>query len=326
MLKRINLPQWFKRLIWPLVVIGILGYFIAIPIYKVGLWNYLGIEKDINPIVGKIVNKYLYHHKRALSKEWFERIERIEEKDLPSIDWVEDSVSSQGINSFYCLDQQSDDVRSLLMKDWNLPYDKTLWWKAMQTGEYLFAPDKSPSPIYDMEKTDSTVHIKTGTKYDTWIYLVAKQRQPKVYALEFDFITHTKTQETLQICFASSSLASRFRFNLENNETMKFDIVDHATFLYWARTDLWKKYRFPCSIPLHKPVHVRLECINNKFALYYDNKLIMAVEINDYQAIQNYWYLIFWNGTPNEKFKGKQDNYMDIELKNFKIYHQRNDK
>ena len=69
MLKQINLPQWFKRLIWPLVVIGILGYFIAIPIYKVGLWNYLGIEKDINPIVGKIVNKYLYHHKRALSKE-----------------------------------------------------------------------------------------------------------------------------------------------------------------------------------------------------------------------------------------------------------------
>ena len=52
----------------------------------------------------------------------------------------------------------------------------------------------------------------------------------------------------------------------------------------------------------------------------------MAVEINDYQAIQNYWYLIFWNGTPNEKFKGKQDNYMDIELKNFKIYRQRNDK
>ena len=323
MLKRFTPPLWFKRFVWPFVVVCLLGYFIAIPICKVGLWNYLGIEKEINPILGKIVNKYLYFHKRSFSKEWYNRVVKIAEDDFPSIDWVEDTVSSKGINSFYCLDQQSDDVRPLLMKDWNLPCDKTLWWRAIQTGDYLFEPDKSPAPIYNIEKTDSTVHIKTGTKYDTWIYLVAKQKQPKVYALEFDFITHTKTQETLQICFASSSLASRFRFNLENNETIKFDIVDHATFLYGLQKDLWKNLRFPCSIPLHKPVHVRLVCVNNKFALYYDEKLVMAVEVKDYEAVPNYWYMIFWNGTPHEEFKGKQDNYMDIEVKNFKIYHPR---
>lgn len=263
-------------------------------------------------------------HAENLSKDWYERIIRLNENDIPKIKWEEDTLSSRGINSFYCLDQQADDVRPLLMKEWGLPYDKSLWKNAMFTGEYLFAPEKASLPIYDIEKTDSTVHITTGTKLDTWAYLVAKKKQPTVYSLEFDFITHTQSQETLQLCFASSSLASRFRFNLENNRTMKFDVVDHAHFLYWTRTNLWENLKIPCSIPLHTPVHVKLVCINNKFALYFDKELIMAVEIKDYEAKPNYWYLIFWNGIPNAEFKGKQDNYMDFEIKNFKIYHSKN--
>ena len=322
MLKRTT-PYWVKRLIWPLLTISLVCYFIIIPIMKVGIWTYLYHEKEINPITARFVNYYQYKYVQSLSKKWYDRVIRLEEKDIPKIEWEEDTVSSRGINSFYCLDQQSDDVRSLLMKDWNLPYDKTLWWNARQTGEYLFSPELSPAPIYDMEKTDSTLHIKTGTKFDTWIYLVAKQKQPETYSLEFDFITHTKTQETLQICFASSSLAQRFRFNLENNETMKFDVVDYAAFLYTPQKELWRNHRFPCSIPLHQSVHVRLVCVGNKYALYYDSKLIMAVEIKDYVAVPGFWYLIFWNGTPHEEFKGKQDNYMDIEVKNLKIYHPR---
>lgn len=261
----------------------------------------------------------MYH-----SKIWYERIKIISENDIPKIKWIEDTISSKGINSFYSLDQQSDDVRPLLMKEWNLPFDKTSWWNAMQTGKYLFAPDKSPTPIYKMEKTDSTLHIKTGTEYDTWAYLVSKRKQPEIYSIEFDFITHTQSQETLQLCFAANSLAQRFRFNLENNKTIKFDVVDHAICQYWPRKDLWQNFRFPCSIPLHVPIHVKLECINNKFALYFDKKLIIAVEVNGYKACPNHWFLIFWNGTPHEEYKGKQDNYMDFEIKNFKIYHCQN--
>lgn len=313
--------KWLKRLIWPFLVLCLVCYFIVIPIMRVGLWTYLYHEKEINPFTARIVNYYLAKEAQSLSKKWYDRVVRLNEDDIPHLEWEEDTLSSNGINSFYCLDQQSDDVRSLLMKEWNLPYDKSLWWEARQTGEYLFSPELSPSPIYDMERTDSTLHITTGSQFDTWVYLVSKQKQPERYSLEFDFITHTKIQETLQICCASSSLAQRFRFNLENNETMKFDIVDHATFLYWPLKELWKNHRFPCSIPLHEPVHVRLICVDNKFALYYDNKFIMAVEIKDYEAEPNFWYLIFWNGTPHEEFKGKQDNYIDIEVKNFKILH-----
>ncbi len=174
-----------------------------------------------------------------------------------------------------------------------------------------------------MQRSDSTLHVKTGTKYDTWVWLVGKEKQPKDYCVEFDFISHTKCQETLQICFASNSLASRFRFNLENNETLKFDIVDKGYFLYWSHKELWSKLRKPCSIPLHKKVHVKLECINNVFAVYYDNDLKMAVRIKDYEAKPNYWYLVFWNGTPNDEFKGKQDNYMDLEIRNLKIFHRK---
>lgn len=316
-------PQVSECYIWLVVVICLICYFVVIPVMKVGLWTYLGVEKQINPLIARIVNKYLYYHSRSLSKKWYNHVIGLKESDVPQIEWVEDRVASNGTNSFYCLDQQSDDIRPLLMKDWNLPCNKMLWWNAKRTGEFLFAPDKSPSPIYDMEKTDTTIHIKSGMKYDTWIYLVAKQKQPKIYSLEFDFITHTQTKETLQICFAASSLASRFRFNLEDNRILTFEIVDHATFLYGPRQDLWKNHQIPCSIPLHKPVHVKLVCINNKFALYHDNKFVMAVEVKEYQPQPNYWYLIFWNGLPNGNTNGKLDNYMDIEVMNFKIFHQR---
>lgn len=322
-MNKLTIPPWLRKLIWPAISLGLVCYFFLIPVYKVGLWSYLGAEKEMNPITAKIVGRYLYLSTKSLSKEWYERVTRITEEDMPQIEWEEDSISSQGVNSFYCLDQQSDDVRSLLMPEWNLPYDKSLWWNARKTNEYLFAPEASPLPIYNIERTDSTVHIKTGTKFDTWVYLVAKEKQPEIYSIEFDFTTHTKVQETLQICFASSSLASRFRFNLENNETMKFDVVDHGNFLYGSQKELWKNHRFSYSIPLHQTVHVKLVCIENQFALYYDHELVMAVEVKDYEAKPNYWYLIFWNGTSHEEFKGEQDNYMDIEVKNFKIFHQR---
>lgn len=318
-----NYRKGIKRIFWPLVSLCLLCYFAIIPIARVGLWSYIGTEKQINPITEKLVNKYLYYRARHLSKRWYERVRRLEEKDLTAIEWQQDTISSQGINSLYCLDQQAEEVRPLLMKEWNLPYDKSLWWNALQTGQYLFNPGQAAPPIYNITRSDSALHIKTGTKYDTWVYLVAKQQQPENYMLEFDFTTHTSCQETLQICFASSSLAQRFRFNLENNKTMKFDVIDHANFLYVYRPDLWKNLRFPYSIPLHKAVNVRLVCQGNKYALYYNRKLVMAVEVKDYKAVPAYWYLIFWNGTPQKDLENKNDNFIDIEISNLKIYHPR---
>lgn len=311
-----------KAVFWPLLSLGLLLVFVVVPICKAGLWKYASDQMEINPFIAMVMNKYTYHQAKQLSEEWYNRIETIRGGQIPEVEWVEDTVTFKGINSLWCLDQQADDVRPLLMKEWNLPYDKTLWWNCHYTGECPFNPAVAAQPIYNMEKNDSTLHIKTGTKYDTWVWLVGKEKQPKTYCVEFDFITHTKSQETLQICFASNSLASRFRFNLENNETLKFDNVDHGYFLYWSRVDLWSNLRKPCSIPLHKRVHVKFVCINNVFAVYYDNDLKMAIRIKDYEAQLNYWYLIFWNGTPNNEFKGTQDNYMDFEISNLKIYHE----
>lgn len=312
-----------KKAFWPVLSLCLLLFFVIIPISRVGLWKYATDQMEINPFVAKLMNKYTFYQSKNLSEDWYSRVQEILGGQIPKIEWVEDSASSKGINSLWCLDQQADDVRPLLMKEWNLPYDKSVWWNSHQTGKCTFQPSIAPSPIYDMHRTDSTLNILTGRKFDTWIWLVAKKQQPKDYCVEFDFVTHTKSQETLQICFASNSLAERFRFNLENNETLKFDVVDKGYFLYWFRSDLWSKLRKPCSIPLHKKVHVKLKCIDNIFAVYYDNDLKMAVKVKGYEASPSYWYLIFWNGTPHEEFKGKQDNYMSLEISNLKIYHKK---
>ena len=309
-------------LFWAIIAIGLLLTFVIVPICLLGFKRWV-CEK--NPIIFRLFSKWQYHKFRSLSSDWYNRIEVVsdcqEGEEIPNIQWVEDTATSKGIDSLYCLDQQADEVRPLLIKDWGLPYDKTQWFMAKQTDLCYFNPAIAAPPIYDMNRTDSVLHIKTGTKWDTWIWLVGKDKQPGTYRVDFDFVSHTKVQETLQICFASKSLASRFRFNLENNETLKFDVVDHASFLYWSRKDLWSQLRKPCSIPLHVPVHITLKCIDNLFAVYYNGDLKMAVKVKDYKAMPNYWYLIFWNGRPRVEFKGKQDNYMDIEISNLKIYH-----
>ena len=281
-----------NKVFWPFCTFFVVLIFMIVPIIKNGFWTYIGIEKEINPLIRRIADKYIEYHSKQLSNEWFNRVKQISEEEIPLVEWEEDSITSKGINSFYCLDQQSDDVRPLLIDEWKLPYDKQAWWNSHKSGEYLLAPELSPSPIYNIVKTDSTLHIKTGTKYDT-----------------------------LQIDFAASSLASRFRFNLENNQTLKFDIVDHGYFLYGSNVDLWEKHRKQCTIPIGRPLHVKLVCINNIFALYYNDALKMAVEVDKYLAKPSYWFIILWNGTPNcEK---NQDKYMDIEIKNFKISHQK---
>jgi hypothetical protein len=305
----------------PVILLLLLCYFLVFPILSVGWWCNFAADRKINSIAGRILKKVYWIKDKKLSKEWFERIIKIDETEIPIVDWVEDSLTSKNLDSFYCLDQQSEDI-SMLQKAWNLPCNKGTWWNVRRDGKYFFTPDKAPLPIYEMERTDSTLHITTGSKENTWIYLAAKEKQPKIYRLDFDFVTHTKTSETLQICFAANSLANRFRFNLLNNSKLSFQVVDHAVFTGTRRPGLWSSLQTPYSIELHKKTHVSLLCLDNKFALYFDNELMMAVEIKDYQAKPDYWFLICWNGfdsRANQKFD--LDNHMEIEISNLKIYH-----
>lgn len=316
---KINLKP---KSIWPVVSLLLFCYFLVIPILSVGWWDYFAVERNINPITGLIIRKVRRIYDKKLSKEWFERIVKIDEAELPSIEWVEDSLTSKSLDSFYCLDQQSDDIRPMLQADWNLPCNKDAWWNARRNGKYFFTPALSPLPIYEMERTDSTLYIKTGKKLRTHIYLAAKEKQPEIYRLDFDFVTHTQTSETLQICFAANSLANRLRFNLEDNKRLSFQVVDHTVFTSTKRPDLWSSLQTPYSIELHKKIRVSLMCLNSKFALYFDNELMMALEIKDYQAKPDYWFLIFWNGKDSNANQNHElDNHMEIEISNLKIYH-----
>lgn len=299
------------------VIVVILLFFVGIPIFKYGLIEYLGREKEINPILRRCIHWHMSKRNKHMSAEWLARVSRITEDRIPNYKWKEDVSTSNGIESFYCLDQQSDDVRDLLLPACHLTHDKMNWWRSHFSNEYMFAAENANiiQPAYKIEKSDTSVKISTGSDLDTWIYLVAKEKQPAIYALEFDYMPKIEMQETLQICFASSSLAQRFRFNLENNKTLKFDVVDYGNFTWWQNTDSWKiKLQESCSIPIDEWTHVKLFVINDIFAIYYDGILKMAVRVKDYIPKENYWYLIFWNGT---KIKSP----LSVELRDFKIYH-----
>lgn len=309
---------------WPFLCLFLIFYFVFLPICKNGLWQYLAMQQQVNPLTKRLANWINRWRVRKMSRDWYRRTTIIDEKDFPQVNWQEDTDSSRGIDSFYCLDQQADDVRSLLSKDWDLQHDKLAWPLAQYTGEYFFKPEIAPLPIYKMERMANSVHIETGTKPDTWVYLVGKQPQPTTYALEFDFISYTQPQETLQMCFATNSLASRLRFNLENNETLKFDVVDHGYFLYWENMKLWDNLKIPFSISLKEKHHVQLQCIENVFGLFIDRKLVMAVRIEGFEAKPNPWYFIFWNGWAQQETG--QSMQIDIKIENFKILHKRTQK
>lgn len=322
MMKNTDLRK-LKRCFWPLLCLFMIVYFFVLPISKYGISKYLSIEQQVNPLTRRLVDIFHEHRAKALSVEWYDRTEILNDKDIPHINWQEDTISTKGMNSFYCLDQKSDDIRPLLISDWDLPRDKEAWEIAKFTGIYLFRPDIAPRPDFQfMEKTDNTLRIKTGGKYDMWAYLVAKEKQPTTYALDFDFTPYTQNDETLQLCFAQSSLASRFRFLLEHNAILRFDIVDHGYFTFWKNEELWQKFRRPCHLTLREKHHIRLECINNVFALYFDYKLVFAVRVKDYVAEPKYWSLIMWNGI--YKRENNNDNInIEVQIDNFKILHKK---
>ena len=291
----------------------LLCYLILFPIRKVGIFNYLYYFKLITPnFTNRVINHFMREKAKKESAEWLTRVRRVDESELPNVEWVEDAVSSKGVDSFYLLDNYADEVRPL--SDWPLQYNPKLWWDAKFSNEYIFTPEKQPLPKYKYIVEKNKVSISTGNDLDTWIYLVSKLKQSLNYAIEFDFITHTEPQETLQIDFHAKHLASRFRFDLEQNKQLRFDIVDKAQFLNAYNSQWHEDYKVPCRLKLHQVNHIKFVAINEMFAFYLDGKLQMAVEVKDIELTPMSWFLIFWNGT-------KQQESLDIEISNLKILH-----
>lgn len=286
---------------------------VGLPIIKNGWVKSLFYMCQINPLIRRITMKYLNIRDTWLSRQWLTRVKTLNNKEIPFINWVTDEKRSQGINSFYCLDQFSDDVRQLLNPCYNVVRDRLLWFRSRFTNDYYFEPQLSSYPRYEIKHCNGNIRIDTDEKIDTWIYLVSKQKYPSTYAIEFDFIPHTEMEEMLQIAFCSYSLARRFRFNLIKNRYLAFEIIDKGCFTYCIDEEGWGKFKKKCSLPLHKVTHVRLEVIENIYALYFNNELVMAVKVEKYVPVSTNWYIIFWNGIET----GKK---MNLEIGNFKSY------
>lgn len=290
-----------------IIILGIICFFIIIPIKKIGIIKFLFYERQMNPIMQRIVNKYLWHKNNALINNLIQNVEVIDKTKIPSITWTIDP-SFKGVESLYCLDQYSDDVRCLLSTSEDIIKDEFRWFNAYFTNQYFYNPQCSPSPRYEMEKGNDWIKIRTSPIPDTWVYLASKNKYSNFYALDFDIIVHQEMEETLQLCFYSQSLAKRLRFIVDNNKYLRFEIVDKGVF-----SSQWHKFNKDCSLPLHKPVNVRLEIIDNIVVLYIGNICQMAIRINNYKLENGYWYIIFWNG--------KQDNKsMRMEISNLKVY------
>lgn len=297
-------------------ILGVLILFtilVGLPIIKNGWINSLFYMCQMNPLIRRITTKYLNIRDVRLSKQWLARVKTLSNKEIPFINWEFDEKRSQGINSFYCLDQFSDDVRQLLNPCYNVVRDRLLWFRSRFTNDYYFEPQLSSYPRYEIKHCNGNIIIDTNEKIDTWIYLVSKQKYPSTYAIEFDLTPHTEMEEMLQIDFCAHSLARRYRFNLIKNRDLTFEIIDKGCFTYCIDEKEWKKLKKECSLPLHKVTRIRLEVIENIYALYFNNELVMAVKVEKYVPVLTNWYIIFWNGIET----GKK---MNLEIGNFKSY------
>ena len=265
------------------------------------------------------ISKYLEKESHRISEKWLNRIHIISPENFPIIEWEKDSKTSEGCYSFYSLDQYSDDCRNFLMSSYaDLPCDKDLWWMSQFSNKYIFKPEYAPSPRYHFTIDYNKATYKTGKELDTWVYLPSKKPQPNCYSIEFDYLPITEMKETLQFDFCMQSLAKRFRFNLENNKTLKFDVVDKGFFLHCISTEKWDKYKIPLSLPLNKLTHVQFQIIHNKFAVSFDGNIKLAVEVDGYNQTENlFWALIFWNGID------KPEKIMEFEISNFIIKHKK---
>ncbi len=297
-----------------LFIFFLLSFFVFFPIRRVGIVKYVLILEDTTPL-GRITRWFRKSQMSKLSKEWYDKTRILEESQIPQIDWVEDkSIMPNGQNAFYCLDQYSDDCRDLLCSEYNdLPRERGSWRRSFYTNEYMFSPCYAPFPKYNMEVSDSSLSIVTGYKLDTWIYLPSKKEESEIYALDFDFVPNAVMKETFQIAFCMSSLARRLRFIIENDNILRFQVVDRGCFLGWKNRQLWDKFSKPTNVCLNENIHVRLEVIKDVYALYFDGILQMAVRVDGGDKLGRNWALIFWNGIE------KRDN-LAVEIKNFKLF------
>ena len=69
-----NVKKLAGKLKYPVIIVGLIIYFIAAPIYSLGLQKWLGVEYFNNPFSKRIVSRFLNYKAAKLSKEWYDRV------------------------------------------------------------------------------------------------------------------------------------------------------------------------------------------------------------------------------------------------------------
>ena len=254
---------------------------------------------------------------KSLNEEWLSRTSLLAPEDIPQVDWVEDSLTSKGFNSFLYLDKNCEEVRKLNHALWPINSSNYYWWKARLGKEYCITKEQVTAPAYQVTQSDTSLYILTSKEPDTWIYLPSVDPQPEIYALDFDYYPKGDQYETLQIDVRLQSLANRLKFVIRNNEFVKFDMYIRATDLSALREERWKKYFKPISLAKDSFSHIRIEVIGDIYSFIVNQDRVLSVKVNNTTHIGDYWCLMLWNGVENNTVP------CEMEIKNFKIFHKR---
>ena len=258
--------------------------------------------------------KYERNLTSQLNEDWLNRTVLLSPEEVPSVEWKEDTVTSKGFNSFVLLDEDCDDINYLVHTHWPLSFKSYYWWKSRLGGEYFFTNTQNGQPKYRVEKTDSTLHILTSTKADSWVYLPAVDAQPSCYALDFDYLPIGDQYETLQIDVRLRSLANRLKFVIRYNQDVKFDMYIQSNALAVSSDKRWSEFIKPLTLPKDRASHIRMEVFKDIYSLVVNGERIISVKVDNSEELGDYWCLMSWNGFDS-------GTACEMEIHNFRILH-----
>lgn len=131
--------------------------------------------------------------------------------------------------------------------------------------------------------------IKKGIPNE-WIFLLIPNNSD---TYEFSFKAKIGSiNSEFQIAFNYESIGKRYRFNLVNNKSLNFDIVENGTFYN-------QLYSIPYSLKIDTIYKFTLQVHKNQFKYLINDKKIMGIELKTKNLLKGDIALILWNSSPN---------------------------
>lgn len=200
--------------------------------------------------------------------------------ERPAVSWT-DVPELSDFKSFYSFhDQNCPDVAAIRTP--------ALWYSHFR-GKYPLHLESDAALAYRCAAEDGGWRFSSDAMPDTWIYLVSRQVLPTTYAIEFDYTPQDVFKEQLQLDWAATSLAERHRFILTYNEYVRYQRLVRGFLLNDVD-------RAPCSLKLGEPARIRLEVVEQTFALVIDGRTVACWQDRGYDPRPSRSFLLFWNG------------------------------